>query len=189
MKCLVMRNNEGFTLVELSLVLVIIGLLMVSILKGEALIENAKVKSLVRQKDSFVASIYTFYDKYGMYPGDENLGPNVPTNDTHDGNGGGTISGTERYYVFEDLALANLIHGNYTGATNNDIVHPFGGHMYVLWQTRNGVTDHWITITNLPAEVAETIDRKYDDGTYNTGSVIASSTYTNQSSKTLYWRI
>jgi len=187
MKITGLRRNEGFTLVELSLVLVIIGLLMVSILKGEALIENAKVKSLVNQKDGLVASIYSFYDKYGMYPGDENLGPNVPTGDTHDGNANGSIGGNERYYAFEDMALANLIHGNYTGTS--DILHPFGGHMYVLWQTRGGITDQWITITNLPSEVAQEIDRKYDDGTYNAGSILASTSYTSQRAKTVYWRM
>lgn len=188
MKGLGKWEEKGFTLIELSLVLVIIGLLMVSILKGEALIQSAKIKSLVNQKDSFVAAIYTFYDKYNVYPGDENIN-GTPTNDTHNGNGNGYITGNERYYVFEDLCLANLIQGNYTGATGNDLIHSFGGHMYILWQTRNSITDHWVTITALPAEVAQQIDRKYDDGVYNTGSIAASSDYTNSAAKTLYWRM
>ena len=73
----VKRDQAGFTLVEIAIVMVIIGLLIGGVLKGQAMIENAKVKRVVKQADEIRAAVMTFYDKYGVYPGDENLA-NVP---------------------------------------------------------------------------------------------------------------
>jgi prepilin-type N-terminal cleavage/methylation domain-containing protein len=66
------ENQQGFTLVEIAIVLVIIGLLVGGVLKGQAMIQNAKVKKAVKMADELRAGVMTFYDKYGMYPGDEN---------------------------------------------------------------------------------------------------------------------
>ena len=71
------KNQKGFTLVEIAIVLVIIGLLVGGVLKGQAMIQNAKVKRVAKTADEFRAAVMTFYDKYGVYPGDENL-PNIP---------------------------------------------------------------------------------------------------------------
>jgi prepilin-type N-terminal cleavage/methylation domain-containing protein len=68
LKRLTIDSSQGFTLVELALVLVIVGLLITGILKGEALIQNAKVKKLVKEKESLSAAFYTFFDRYGQYP-------------------------------------------------------------------------------------------------------------------------
>ena len=70
---LLKRNGQaGFTLVEIAIVMVIIGLLIGGVLKGQAMVQNAKVKRVVKQADELRASVMTFYDKYAMYPGDEN---------------------------------------------------------------------------------------------------------------------
>jgi len=65
-----MRNNKGFTLVELAIVLVIIGIILGAVLKGQDLIDNAKAKRLVDDTKGLVAIAYTFYDRYGRFPGD-----------------------------------------------------------------------------------------------------------------------
>jgi len=64
------RRQGGFTLVELAIVLVIIGLLLGMAMKGQQLIFGAKVKSLAQQFNKFDTANQIFYERYGQYPGD-----------------------------------------------------------------------------------------------------------------------
>jgi prepilin-type N-terminal cleavage/methylation domain-containing protein len=65
-----MKQERGFTLVELAIVLVIIGLILGMAFKGKDLIDGAKVKSMQAQYNKIVASFNIYYEKYGSYPGD-----------------------------------------------------------------------------------------------------------------------
>jgi prepilin-type N-terminal cleavage/methylation domain-containing protein len=65
-----MRSSAGFTLVELAIVMIIIGLLIAGVLKGQALITNAQVTSTVAQTKAIEAATTTFRDTYNMLPGD-----------------------------------------------------------------------------------------------------------------------
>ena len=64
------QNEKGFTLVELAIVLVIVGLLIGGILKGQALIANAQVTATINQMTGLDAATSTFRDKYNGFPGD-----------------------------------------------------------------------------------------------------------------------
>ncbi|NQZ13656.1 MAG: prepilin-type N-terminal cleavage/methylation domain-containing protein [Alphaproteobacteria bacterium] len=119
------RQEAGFTLVELAVVMVIIGLLIGGILKGQELIANAQVTATIAQIKGFDAGITTFKDKYGQLPGDiQNPGGRLsgcsaaPCNDG--GNGDGRVSTNpfaamtttqEGYTAFIQLAAAGLIQG------------------------------------------------------------------------------
>lgn len=63
-------SQRGFTLVELAIVMIIIGLLIGGILKGQELVYNAKVNRTYASVKGYQAAIVTFKDKYDMLPGD-----------------------------------------------------------------------------------------------------------------------
>ena len=180
------RNQKGFTLVEIAIVLVIIGLLIGGVLKGQAMIQNAKVKRVVKSADEVRAAFYTFYDKYGAYPGDENLASSPPT-DTNNGNGDGLISAAEAPQVFEDLVLAGIIDGTFDGSATSLPKHAFGGAYRLYWINPGAGANHHIRYDNLPWDVALEIDTKYDDGVYNTGTVRANENYTAAGSPVAYF--
>ena len=126
-------DQAGFTLVEIAVVMVIIGILIGGVLKGQAMIQNAKVKRVIKQADEYRAVIMSFYDKYGSFPGDEN-NANIPPGDTVNGDGDGLMEYAERFDLFTDLMEAELISGNYTGA--NVATHVFGGNVQTYWPIR-----------------------------------------------------
>lgn len=64
------EKTSGFTLVELAIVLMIIGLLIGGILRGQELMENARLQSISKQVTSYTAAITMFRDSYAAYPGD-----------------------------------------------------------------------------------------------------------------------
>lgn len=66
------KNNAGFTLVELAISLMVIGLLIGGVLKGEEVLQNAKVAQGARQLAGIKAAVTTFRDTYGALPGDMN---------------------------------------------------------------------------------------------------------------------
>lgn len=173
------KRQEGFTLVEIAIVMVIIGLLIGGVLKGQQMIKSAKVKRVAKMADEIRAAVNTFYDKYGMLPGDENS-TTIPTGDTGNGDGLGTITTGERFMVFEDLMNAKLISGNYDGV--GDLPkHAFGGNVFgIYWVNPPGApgTDHFIRFDTLPWDVCLEIDTKYDDGVFNTGSIVGNAAYT-----------
>ncbi len=66
-----LRNQNGFTLVEMAIVLVIIGLLLGGVLKGQELIDNAKVKRATNELNSVSTAYYGYMDRYNAIPGDD----------------------------------------------------------------------------------------------------------------------
>lgn len=174
-----MTSQKGFTLVEIAIVLVIIGLLLGALLKGQEMINSAKLKRVMKQADELRAVVYTYQDLYRQLPGDDNL-PVVHTGVaglTAGNNNGQIAAGAEEQNLFDHLAAARLISGTYPGAQL--ATHAFGGNCSVQWATHNGTASHWITYTNMPAEQARSIDLALDDGVNTTGTVQASAAYTN----------
>jgi len=119
-------NQRGFTLIELSIVLAIIGLLVGGVLKGQEMINGARLKTTVAQVDRFRAAVNTFQDKYGALPGDLSTCSTAVTANCPNGNGDGVISGAagwggywlnqgwganEAAIFWQQLAYANLIGG------------------------------------------------------------------------------
>ena len=123
-----------------------------------------------------------------MNPEYENRGPNIPQDDTNNRKGNGQIDGTEYYQLFEDLMYAKLISGNYNG-TSDLPKHPFGDSVQIYWVNPPGDPGqgHYIRFDNLPWDVCQEIDLKYDDGVWNTGSIVGSEDYIEANSPVAYF--
>lgn len=109
-------SRSGFTLIEMSIVLVIIGLIVGGIMVGRDLIEAAEIRSVISDVEKFGTAEHTFALKYNCMPGDC---PNAVAllGAANDGNGNGQIdvAYSEVYGFWQQLALAKLIPGSYTG--------------------------------------------------------------------------
>lgn len=195
------HNQRGFTLIEIAIVLVIIGLLLGGVLKGQELINTARVRALNNNVDGITAAWFSFQDRYRAFPGDYtqasvNL-PGAPT----DGNGDGLVgigpsgdSPSERAMVWMHLQAAGYITGGYdnagaTVATPDDYACPvtvcpdngFGAGMNLNYgaETQSqaalgaGAVDahELITGRGIPVEVLAELDRKVDDGDAGSGAM------------------
>lgn len=176
------NNEKGFTLVEIAIVLVIIGLLLGGVLKGQQMIANAKIKSLVTHANGLAAAIYSYQDRYKALPGDD---PRATTNlpgatggcaAANLVNGGGNGQIGEYWAAPEHLACAGFITGTYNG-TSEYILSPYGTNVIIYYETVSGKTGNDIRYFNLPADVAQAFDAAIDDGVYNTGVVRAGADY------------
>ncbi len=123
-----MRSTRlGFTLVELSIVLVILGLLVGGVLAGQSLIRASELRAIVTERDKFTTAINAFRDKYFALPGDKAdafrfWGASCGTDTTDastgcngDGDGRVHVNGGEAIKAWEHLARAVLIEGNFDG--------------------------------------------------------------------------
>src|SRR4051812_96460 len=67
-----MRHQQrGFTLIEIAIVLVIIGLLLGGVLKGQELINQAKIKNVANDLNGVTVAVYAYQDRYKRLPGDD----------------------------------------------------------------------------------------------------------------------
>ena len=192
-----MRKQTGFTLIEIAIVLVIIGLLLGGILKGQELITGAKVRNLISQVDGVKAAFFGFQDRYRAYPGDYSqasaniAGVGGTNNATANGNGNGRIEEVaapgmccaESVLVWDHLSHAGFITGTYTavatGNSPNNTSNPSNPYNVIIELAYNDtyadsnspvVRRHNVKTGNqIPVEIIAEVDRKVDDGNAITG--------------------
>ena len=109
----------GFTLIEISIVLIIIGLIVGGVLAGQTLIENATNYKIINTIRSIQTAGGAFKLKYSCLPGDCSNATNFGF--LNNGNGNGQYDDTNEGgpYFWENLSKAGLWAGNYTGAAGN----------------------------------------------------------------------
>jgi len=126
-------KNHGFTLIELSIVMIIIGFIVAGIVGGQTLIRQARLRSVISEEDSVKTSINAFRVQYNEIPGDfdnafsfwPTCGGGVVTACNGNGNKAIELTATpdEVYLFWEHLNLAKLYPGSFTGTpfTTGDI--------------------------------------------------------------------
>jgi prepilin-type N-terminal cleavage/methylation domain-containing protein len=179
-------QQSGFTLVEIAIVLVIIGLLLGGILKGQELINSAKVKALANDFRAVPTFVYAYQDKYKQLPGDDrDASGHTGAAAAGNGNGNGRIEGdwnafpiggcgTESCFFWQQVRLSNLAPG--TTVTTDANYAPVNAE-----GARYGITgvppvpgwagNFFVCSTGIQGRFARQIDTTLDDGVTNTGSI------------------
>jgi prepilin-type N-terminal cleavage/methylation domain-containing protein len=185
------RAQKGFTLVEIAIVLVIIGLLLGGILKGQEMITQAKIKNIVADFSGISAAYYGYQDRYRAIPGDD---PNAATRWTtapaaisSATSGNGVISGTynnacptvavaatpESCLWWDELRRAGFVSGTGAGQPFNAVAGILGV------QTGDGAGGTAlggfggliVCSAGLPDKIAIAVDTQMDDGAIGAGTV------------------
>jgi prepilin-type N-terminal cleavage/methylation domain-containing protein len=182
-----MTRQHGFTLIEIAIMLVIIGLLLGGVLKGQELITGARVRNLISQQDGIKAAFFGFQDRYRALPGDyasASTNINCGTTPCANGNGNGQIESNaapangsvthEETLVWNHLAASGFLNGSYTFADTaaTDATtpkNPYSSYLDLEYDSSygsgTGARKHNLkTGAQVPVEIIAEVDRKIDDG-------------------------
>jgi prepilin-type N-terminal cleavage/methylation domain-containing protein len=186
------KTTSGFTLVELSIVLVIIGLIIGGVLSGKQLMLNAQITNAVNSVQAYQAQFQTYVQNYAAMPGDD---ANAQTRFSDAGIPGktdkadGTLDDSfdsstdtdETRLAWSNLRAAGLVKG--AGSSTAQPSNPFGGiygFQHGAFTTTGAFTTNVVCLSNVPGDAAMSIDSRLDDGAPNSGAVAAATTITGE---------
>ena len=188
-----MRRMSGFTLVEIAIVMVIIGLLLGGVLKGQELIQSARVHNLASMQDGIKAAFFGFQDRFRALPGDytqavaniTGVSTAAACGTSGNGDGDGQISGAEAILAWDHLSHAGFITGTYTCVDATTVTaattptNVYGSFVQLIYDNVYGLagaaTRHNLkTGPSIPVSVITELDRKIDDGLPYTGTFLFS---------------
>lgn len=183
------RHQSGFTLIEIAIVLVIIGLLLGGILKGQELINSARVKNLATDFRNIPVFIYGYQDKFKSLPGDDTAASthltgadNASTPANSQGNGmidglwNSTTVTDESYLFWQHVRLAGLAPGPTVVGAGYPPLNAAGGRVGIQsakpFSTMNSGT-WFICSDGITGKFAKQLDSQLDDGVTDKGSMQA----------------
>ena len=179
------QAQSGFTLVEIAIVLVIIGLLLGGVLKGQELIENGRVKNAANDMNGIVAAYNSYLERYRRLPGDDPgayAARGTSWTGVGAGNGDGVIlapatfaGSDESDNFFQHLRAAGFITGNPPAAGVAALPrNAWGGLTNIVndasIQGRPAVARLLLCTGNVPGKAATALDIQLDDGNPQQGS-------------------
>jgi len=189
-------TEAGFTLVEIAIVLVIIGLLLGGILKGQEMITQAKIKNVINDFNGITVAITSYQDRYRALPGDDkNAAGRWTTQAPANGDGDGVIAGlynandtsgtggapaaaAESNLFWQHLRIAGFVPGLTVG-TGSGTPPPnatggiIGVESAVVGTRGLGFTSTIVCSSNVADKVAIAVDTQIDDSNSATGQVRA----------------
>ena len=174
------HNQSGFTLIEIAIVLVIIGLLLGGVLKGQELINSAKVKNLAGDFKNIPVYIYGYQDKFRALPGDDAAAiTHVTATANGDGDGlieGGWPAATESLNFWQHVRLAQLAPGpTDTAAADYIPKNAVGGNVGVTSAADSPITNlrgsYVVCSKSIAGKFAKQLDVTLDDSNTATGSL------------------
>src|SRR5688572_20861837 len=136
------KPQAGFTLIEIAIVLVIIGLLLGGVLKGQELITAARVRNLISNQDGVKAAYFGFLDRFRALPGDYSAAvtniPNCVVGTCPNGDGDGQIEAAQESIAsWSHLSKAGFITGNYDYAAvespTTTPANPYGSRVQLIY--------------------------------------------------------
>ncbi|WP_301103247.1 prepilin-type N-terminal cleavage/methylation domain-containing protein [Propionivibrio sp.] len=183
------KQQSGFTLVEIAIVLVIIGLLLGGVLKGQELVNNAKVKNLANDFRGISSFVYAYQDRFRALPGDDraaNTHLNGGTNAAAASLGNARIDGAwnsvtatdESYLFWQHVRLAGLATGTTNTAAGDYI--PRNAEGGTIGVTSDPIltgpaipypASFYVCSQGIQGRFARQIDTTLDDGNTQTGTV------------------
>ena len=182
-------KQTGFTLVEIAIVLVIIGLLLGGILKGQEMITQAKIKNVLNDFNGVTAAVNSYQDRYRALPGDDSTAATRWTGSfSGDGNGVFGTAGTTLYNAaaatpaagtdetlkfWWHLRLPGFVGGSTAATAAASVQQPANAANGIMGvqTTGMGFTSNIVCSSNLPDKIAIAVDTQMDDGTATTGQV------------------
>ena len=185
-------TQKGFTLVEIAIVLVIIGLLLGGILKGQEMITQAKIKNVIADVTGVSAAMYGYQDRYRALPGDDKganrwsgvTPPASAGNGVIEGTYNSTTAGDESRLFWDHLRRAGFVSGSgeenpfnavsgKTGVQTGDGSGATPGGVLGTAASTQLFTSLILCTANLPDKIAISVDSQMDDGKGKAGSVRA----------------
>ncbi|MCX7136822.1 MAG: prepilin-type N-terminal cleavage/methylation domain-containing protein, partial [Proteobacteria bacterium] len=186
-------KQQGFTLIEIAIVLVIIGLLLGGVLKGQELITSARVRNLISQQEGVKAAYFGFLDRYRALPGDYGAAStNIScTPACTNGNNNGTIRAIadgdtvdEPIAAWEHLSRSGFMNGSYSYTAGVELTtstpsNPYARFLRLAYDGVYGTGTAAAPLTlrhniktgnQIPSDLLAEIDRKTDDGIPTSGS-------------------
>ncbi len=173
------QQQAGFTLVEIAIVLVIIGLLLGGILKGQEMINNGKIKSVIGDMKAVSIAFYTYQDRYRAIPGDDAAAATRFTGAVS-GSGNGVISNVfnaqlapgpanESNSFWQHTRMAGFMSGIATAGAALPPTSSVGGFVGIE-DAAYGISGAVACASNVPMNMAQAMDIQLDDGTATTGT-------------------
>jgi prepilin-type N-terminal cleavage/methylation domain-containing protein len=183
------RSCQGFTLVEMAVVLVIIGFLIGGLLKLSSYQQAAQAKDVISMAGDISAAVSSFKENYKYLPGDfpaaaneiPNVNPVCLAGGADAGDGDGAISAAESLCVPEHLFRAGLTKAQSVTGGLYIFRSPFGAVSVISAALSRGglagalpaTVQNVVEFTNLPCDVALEVDQKMDDGALVSGNAVA----------------